>query len=101
VKWLKTFFIMAIFIFVILFSIQNKGEVILRFGLSPIWDEYWDSPKVPLFLIVLCSTFLGILIGGLSDLYQRYQLKKALRQNERTIERLSKEVESFRGISSN
>ena len=100
-RWVKTLFIMMVFLFAILFSIQNKDEVTLHFGLSPISNEYWELPKMPLFLIILCSIFLGILIGGIGDLYQRFQLKKAIRQNEKTIERLNREVDSFRGPNLN
>lgn len=87
---------MIIFILVILFSLQNREEVGLRFGLYPIQDRFWEVPKLPLFLIILCSIFLGVLIGGIGDLYQRFQLKKSLRQNEKMIERLSREVETLR-----
>ena len=87
---------MIIFILVILFSLQNREEVVLRFGLYPIQDRIWEVPKLPLFLIILCSVFLGVLIGGIGDLYQRFQLKKALRQNEKMIEKLSREVETLR-----
>jgi len=97
VKWIKTLLIMIIFILVILFSLQNREEVALRFGLYPIQDQVWEVPRLPLFLIILCSVFLGVVIGGIGDLYQRFQLKKSLRQNEKMIERLSREVETLRG----
>lgn len=87
---------MVIFIFAILFSIQNKGEVILRFGLYPIRNDIWELPKIPLFLIILCSIFLGVLIGGIADIYQRFRLKKTIRQNEKTIEKLEREIKSLR-----
>lgn len=96
-KWLKTLLGMIVFIFAIFFFIQNREEVILQFGLYPIRDGYWESPKIPLFLIILCSIFLGVLIGGIADLYERFQLKGALRQSKRTIERLEREVESLHG----
>jgi len=95
-KWIKTLFVMFIFILVILFSLQNSKEVTLRFGLYPVQDRYWEIPGLPLFLIILCSVFLGVLIGGIGDLYQRFQLKKALRQNEKMIQKLNKEVETLR-----
>jgi uncharacterized integral membrane protein len=87
---------MIVFIFAILFYIQNKEEVILRFGLYPIRNDIWELPKIPLFLIIICSVFLGVFIGGIADLYQRFRLKKAIRQNEKIIERLEREVESLR-----
>lgn len=98
-KWLKTFLVMIIFILVILFSLQNREEVPLRFGLYPIQDKEWEVQQLPLFLIILCSVFVGVLIGGIGDLYQRFQLKKSLRQNEKMIERLSKEIERLRSAN--
>ncbi len=86
---------MLIFIFVILFSLQNKEEVILRFGLYPFENYSVEIPKIPLFLVILCSIFLGVLIGGLGDLYRHFQFKKALRKNQKMIEKLEKEIQSM------
>ena len=98
-KWVKTLFWMIVFIFAILFSIQNKDEVILRFGLYPLRNDQWfEVSRVPLFLVILCSVFLGVLIGGIGDLYRRFRLKSALRQNQKTIESLEREIQSLRGL---
>jgi uncharacterized integral membrane protein len=86
---------MVVFILVILFSIQNKDEVILRFGLYPIRNLQWEVPKMPLFLVILCSIFLGALMGSIGDLYRHFQLKKTLRQNQKMIERLEREIQSL------
>lgn len=96
-NWLKTLWIMIVFVLVVLFSLQNREEVSLRFGLYPLQDRSWEAPHLPLFLIILLSIFLGVLIGGVGEFYQRFQLKKALRQNEKMIQRLSREIEVLRG----
>ncbi len=96
-KFFKTILVMVLFIFVILFSIQNKDEVILKFGLYPIGNQYWELPKIPIFLIILCSILLGIFIGGIGDFFKRLKLGKTIRQKERMIERLEKEIESLKG----
>lgn len=98
-RWVKTLLWMLAFFVAILFSIQNRSEVILRF-VFPIENYQWfEIPKVPLplFLVILCSIFLGVLIGGVGDIYRRFQLKKILRQNQKTIERLEREIQSLRG----
>ena len=97
-KWAKTIFWMVVFFCVILFCMQNKDEVILRFGLYPLQNYQWELPKIPLFVVTLSSIFLGVLIGGLGDLYRHFQLKKTLRQNQRMIERLEKEIQSLSGL---
>lgn len=98
-KWIKTLLTLLIFILVIFFSLQNRDEVVLRFGLYPVQDEVWELIPLPLFLIILGSVFVGVLIGGIGDLYQRFKLKKALRQNEKMIQKLSGEIEALRSSS--
>lgn len=94
---MKTLFWMVVFVSVILFSVQNKDEVILRFGLYPVLNYQWEVPKIPLFLVILCSIFLGVLVGSIGDLYRHFQLKKTVRQNQRMIERLEREIQSLSG----
>jgi uncharacterized integral membrane protein len=100
VKGLRTLFGMVVFLAAVLFSMQNPDPVTLRFGLSPIKNIQWlELANVPLFLVILWAIFLGILIGGLSDLYQNLRLKKTIRQSQRIIERLEKEVHSLRATA--
>jgi uncharacterized integral membrane protein len=90
---------MLAFFVAILFSIQNRSEVMLRFVFPMENYQWFEFPRIstPLFLVILCSIFLGILIGGLGDLYRHFQLKRILRQNQKTIERLEREIQSLRG----
>jgi uncharacterized integral membrane protein len=100
VRWVKTLLLMLIFLVVLFFSFQNQELVTLRFVLLPIENDHWfEIPKVPipLFLVVLCSIFLGVLIGGMGDFYRRVQLRKTLRQSQKEIERLEREIQSLRG----
>jgi uncharacterized integral membrane protein len=86
---------MVLFFFVVHFSIQNRDEVTLRYLIQNY--QWFEVPRVPLFLVVLCSVFLGILIGGIGDLYSRIQLKKTIRHNQKAIEGLEREIEYLRG----
>lgn len=98
-RWIKTLFWMLAFFIAIIFSIQNRSDVVLRFAFP--WEGYeWfivPGTPLPLFLVVLCAIFLGILIGGVGDLYQRFQLKKKVRKNQRKVEVLEREIQSLRG----
>jgi hypothetical protein len=96
VKWVKTVLWMMIFLFAIFFSLQNRDEAIVRFGLYPVVAVYWFEQRIPLFLAMLCSLFLGVLIGGFGETYSRLRLKQQLRQNKRTIERLEEEIQNLR-----
>lgn len=92
-KWVKTFCWMIVFLFAIHFSMQNKDDVTLRYSIQNY--QLFEILKIPLFIVIFCSLFLGVLIGGMSDFYRRYQLKKTLRQNQKTIERLEREIHSL------
>jgi uncharacterized integral membrane protein len=95
VKWVKTLLWMGVFFFVIHFSVQNRDEVSLRYSIQTY--QFFEMARVPLFLVILCSVFLGVLIGGIGDLYGRFQLKRTLRENRKSIERLEREIQSLRG----
>jgi lipopolysaccharide assembly protein A len=103
VKWIKIIIkIIAgliIFFFAIHFSIQNRDEVTIRYAFLNLFTPI-EIAEIPLFLVIFCSIFLGILIGGTGDFFRRIKLKKELRQNQREVRRLGKEIESLRGSSS-
>jgi uncharacterized integral membrane protein len=89
---------MLAFFVAVLFAIQNRSDVTLRFAF-PIENYQWfeiPTTPLPLFLVIFCSIFLGVLIGVAGDVIRRYQLKKTLRQNQKTIERLEREIQSIR-----
>jgi putative membrane protein len=98
VKWVKTLLLILAFFVAVLFAIQNRSDVTLRF-VFPMenfrWFEIPQAP-LPLFLVIFCSIFLGVLIGVVGDMVKRFQLKKTLRQNQKTIERLEREIQSIR-----
>ena len=72
---------------------QGRGDSPVR---SLSHSKYrWEVPKIPLFLVILCSIFLGVLIGSIGDLYRHFQLKKTIRQNQKMIERLEREIQSL------
>jgi uncharacterized integral membrane protein len=99
-RGLKTFLWMITVALVVLFSIENRDVVSLRFVLFPIENYQWiEVPRVfvPLIPVILFSIFFGVLIGGIDDLCHRLQLQRALRQNQKTIERLQNEIQSLRG----
>jgi uncharacterized integral membrane protein len=99
-RWVKTVLLLLAIFVVIIFSVQNQSEVMLRFAFP--WEGYeWfivPSVRLPLFLVILCSIFLGILIAGVGDLYQRFQIKKSLRKNQKKVDMLEREIQSLRSI---
>jgi len=89
-KVVKTVFFTLLFILGITFAMENTGWVVLRyyFGL--------ETPPVPIFLLVLFSVLLGVLLVGLGFICDEWSLRKALREKERQIASLEKELQPYR-----
>jgi uncharacterized integral membrane protein len=95
-RWFKTLLWMAAFLFVPLLAIQNSQDVSVRFSLSPAMDQEWIFPRVPLFLAILFSVFVGVLIGAVADFFSGIQLRRNVGQHQKTIERLQAEIQALR-----
>ncbi|HXX33426.1 MAG TPA: LapA family protein [Thermodesulfobacteriota bacterium] len=102
-RWVRALFLLVAIFVVIIFSLQNQSQVVLRFAFPLESRALFEVPKVPLplFLVVLCAIFLGVLIGGVGDMIQRFQLKRSLRKNQKKMEMLEREMQSLRGPGSN
>jgi len=89
-KVAKTIFFTLLFILGITFAMENTGWIVLRyyFGL--------ESPPVPIFLIVLFSVLLGVILAGVAFIVDEWSLRKALREKEREIASLEKELQPYR-----
>ena len=90
VKFAKTIFFTLLFILGITFATENTGWVVLRyyFGL--------ETPPIPIFLLVLFSVLSGVFLAGVGFLIDERSLKKALREKEREITSLQKEMQPYR-----
>jgi len=90
VKFAKAIFVTLLFILGITFATENTGWVVLRyyFGL--------ETPPIPIFLLVLFSVLSGVFLAGVGFLIDERSLKKALREKEREITSLQKEMQPYR-----
>lgn len=90
VKVGKTIFLTLLFVLGITFAMENTGWVVLRyyFGL--------ETPPIPIFLLVLFSVLLGVFLAGVGFIIDEWSLRKALREKEREIASLEKELQPYR-----
>jgi uncharacterized integral membrane protein len=89
-KVIKVVFFTLLFIVGITFSMENTQEVVLKyyFGI--------ETPRVPVFLLVLFSVLLGVLFAGVGFLVDERSLKRAVREKEREIASLERELRPYR-----
>ncbi len=85
IKVLKTIFLALLFILGITFSMENTGPVVLRYYFG------FETPPLPLFLLVLISILLGICLAGAGFLVDEWILRRALREKERQVAALENE----------
>jgi putative membrane protein len=90
VKVIKPIFVTLLFIVGITFSMQNAEPLKLKyyFGL--------ETPEIPLFLLVLVSILVGVLLAGMSFIVDQWSFRKSLREKERRIASLEKELKEYR-----
>ena len=90
VKFAKAIFLTLLFILGITFATENTGWVVIRyyFGL--------ETPPIPIFLLVLFSVLSGVFLAGVGFLIDERSLKNALREKEREITSLQKEMQPYR-----
>lgn len=91
-KVLKTVLFGLLAFVIISFSIKNAGNVRFRYF------HLIDSFETPLFFLILVSIVLGMLVGAVLDLIRRYQLKKAIRREQKVMDELQKEVSTLRNL---
>lgn len=86
IKVIKPVFITLLFILGITFSMQNAEPLKLKyyFGL--------ETPEIPLFLLVLVAILFGVLLAGVSFIIDQWSFRRALRERERRIATLEKEL---------
>ncbi len=72
---------------------NNTEEVVLSYYFG------FKTPPMPLFLLVLFAVLLGVLLAGLGFIIDQWSIKRGLKQKEREIVSLEKELEHYRDRS--
>jgi len=86
---LKYIFFISLIIFVSLFAAKNMHTVEVYF-----FDGSSDNHtiKVPTMVLISCSFGLGFLIAWFFELFSQFKLKTQLREKQKNIEKLEKEL---------
>jgi len=90
-RWLVTF---VVSVTVIVFSISNLESVGIH------WSPFHPAYNLPLYAIILAALSLGFFWGGLMVWFGGSKTRTALRQTNKDIKRLEKDVEEARKVTS-
>src|SRR5688572_2869281 len=88
-RLIKTIAIALLFIVGITFAMKNNDEVTLGYYFG------WESPPIPVFLLVVFSVFVGVLLAGFGFLLDQMSFKRMLREKEQQIEDLQAELQPY------
>jgi len=73
-------------IFLVAFAVKNNTPVRLYYYFN------FQSPEIPLFVIVLVSVFIGALCVWLMALFDKLRMKMIISKKEKTIKEMEKEL---------
>ena len=85
-------FIIIVLILFTLFALENNDIVRINFPilLGTISDK---SIYLPVYLLTSLTIFLGVVIGTLIESLRTFKLRKALKENNRKLLKIEKELE--------
>ena len=86
---LKYIFFISLIIFVSLFAAKNMHTVEVHFFGGSSADR---TIKVPTMVLVSCAFGFGFLLAWFFELFAQFKLKGQLREKQKNIERLEKEL---------
>ena len=86
---LKYIFFISLIIFISLFAAKNMHTVEVYFFDGSSADH---TIKVPTMVLVSCAFGLGFLLAWFFELFAQFKLKAQLREKQKVIEKLEKEL---------
>ncbi|MFQ5902429.1 MAG: lipopolysaccharide assembly protein LapA domain-containing protein [Candidatus Binatia bacterium] len=89
-KVIKTIFLTLLFILGITFSMENTQPLVLQYYFG------FQTPPIPLFLLVLFGVLFGVILAGVGFILDQRSLKRALREKEREVASLERELKPYR-----
>jgi len=93
---LKYIFFITLLIFVSLFAAKNMHTVEVHFFDGSPTDR---TIKLPTMVLVSCAFGFGFLLAWFFELFTQFKLKSELREKQKNIERLEKELSKLNQVS--
>ncbi|MDL2216391.1 lipopolysaccharide assembly protein LapA domain-containing protein [Desulfovibrio sp. OttesenSCG-928-M14] len=98
-RFVKVLLLLVLFIFGLLFFVQNSDALAtnLRLQFDLYYGFKWEGQEIPFYFVVLAAFGLGMLFATLLLLIDRIRLGCSLMGRNRAVRSLEKEVERLRG----
>jgi uncharacterized integral membrane protein len=83
----------------IVFAVANRHFVTVSFDPFGSGDSAFNSPPVPLFVIIISSLILGVAAGGMATWFRQRHWRRAARQHEADARRARAETADLRAAA--
>jgi uncharacterized integral membrane protein len=93
---LKYIFFISLIILISLFASRNMHSVEVYYFGSSSADQTF---KVPTMVLISCAFGLGFLIAWFFELFAQFKLKAQVREKQKSIEKLEKEISRLNQLS--
>ena len=81
-KFLTGLVLIPLGLILIVFAVANRHQVTVSFDPFGSRDSAFDLPPVPLFVIIISATILGVVAGGSATWFRQRHWRRAARQHE-------------------
>jgi uncharacterized integral membrane protein len=83
----------------IVFAVANRHLVTVSFDPFSSGDSAFNSPPVPLFVIIISSLILGVVAGGMATWFRQRHWRRAARRHEADARRARAETADLRAAA--
>ena len=100
-RFIKTFILLLLLIATVLFFLQNSAELEKEFIFTfkvYVNDLSWTSGPIPFFFVILAAFGVGCLVTVLLLGIDRLKLSGKIRQSNKKIRTMEKELQGFRQL---
>ena len=83
----------------IVFAVANRHFVTVSFDPFGSGDSAFNSPPVPLFVVIIAVAILGVVAGGMATWFRQRHWRRAARQHEVDARRARAETADLRAAA--
>lgn len=98
-KYVKSVILVLFILFVIIVAVENISSMstTVQFRLDLVFWQY-TSPAMSVYLVAIITFLLGLIVGGLLGISERFRLKRHIKGLKREAARKDEELNSLRNL---
>ena len=95
-RYLKIAVILVFLLLVLVFIFQNSAALSVAVELKYGFGEYVLQKSPPLYIVIFCALFLGVVMVAMFDIVIIFKNRRLLKKQKKSISELESELARFR-----